>query len=106
MRTLSFIVVVLILSTGHSYADSGEVRSEDLVGKAPHEKIILDEYEKLMNGQAPVDVTIPTDLYGIANNDARVLDQERIPGKVGRAPAVVGDVIFKEFNDPSKVDKK
>ena len=106
MKMLSLIMVIFIFSTGHSYADSLEDKNGDQVARPPHERVVLGEYEKLMNGEAPIDIMLPTDLYGMAVNDAKVLDQERIPGKVGRAPAVVGEAIIKDYKDPSIVEKK
>lgn len=109
MNTLSLLFVILIFSMGHSYAqDLSELKKGEEVERAPHEAVVITEYEKLMNGEAPIDVIHPTDEYGLLTNNARILDQERVSGKViGRSPAVVGEALSeKEFLDIIKANQE
>ena len=114
MKTLSLILVAFIFSMGHSYGEDSKVLSGTGAPnerapheRAPHEATVFTEYELLMNGVNPIDITNPTDEYGVATNDARILDLERTYGKVvGRSPAVVGEAILNEQLERFQADKK
>lgn len=88
MKTLFFFLLAVLFQIGHSYA--GEL------DKAPHERgsdeqAIILEYQKLLNGENPLTVVVPTDEYGQSVNLDNVLDADRLSGKgMGRSPAVLG----------------
>ncbi|GEM_PF-5442923 len=80
MKTILLILVSCLLNIGHSYGQELE--------KAPHEAVIIKEFQKLMIGETPIIAGLPTDQYAQDNIDLRVLDGERIAGKISRSPAI------------------
>lgn len=86
MKVALFVLSLFLMMTGHTYGSELGGETE----KAPHEKILSDDFQALMNGQKPIQVDIPTESFEdfIAKN--KIFDKERFPGKeVGRAPAVL-----------------
>lgn len=105
MKMTLLVLSVFLMMTGHTYG-------QDLMGvnekapherapheraplerapheKAPHEKL-LGEYERLMNGESPIEVDLPTESFEDFVAKSKIFDDKRTSGKeVGRAPAVI-----------------
>lgn len=89
MKTVSLVLLMTLLSIGHSYAQVNLGENE----RAPHEREMLDTYTPILKGEKAITVDIPTDVYGETVNSGQVHDDFRFPGKIleGRAPAVLLD---------------